>query len=174
MATVEPVPLTVRNHRFRSWPVLLGLAGLATSWIGVWVVYDLLQAHMPRCNDGLIALAAGLYTIASFVVMLIVIDRRAPIRRVVLGDELWAAAVGRVSVVEIRSVRFARDPDEDYVESGLPIRVCELTVELRKRPLRLIVSIGDAARVRAWATRNGIPVRDPDGYATRGAQRHWA
>ena len=73
-------------------------------------------------------------------------------------------------VKEIRAFHFAHDPDEDYVERNLPIPMCELTVELQKRKLLLIVSFGDAARVREWAERVGVTVIDPEGYSARWAR----
>ena len=68
-------------------------------------------------------------------------------------------------------ISFAHDPLEDYVENKLPIRMCEVTIERRRgRRLKLIVSTGDAARLREWAEGKGVVVEDPMGYATDNGQ----
>jgi hypothetical protein len=98
-----------------------------------------------------------------------------PVTRLVLDNELLAdPGLRRYPPADIRDIRIGPDPQEDYAEPDLPVRLCQATVKpAGGRTIRLIVSIGDAARLRAWAERHRIPVRDADGYSTRGAQRHW-
>lgn len=169
MPGIDTADRIIRNQRYRGWPVFVCMCAWALTWMGAAVVLE--RWLMPRVYYGppyhlFLWLGWGIPMLASFVYLLIRIDRWPP-KRLKLGDELWAVPGPRLPVKEIRSFRFAPDPDEDYVETRLPVPCCELSVELRRRRLRLIVSCGDAARAREWAERVGVPVIDPEGYSTR-------
>ena len=90
-----------------------------------------------------------------------------PVSRVNLGLllETWPGGM-RYRPSTVTQIAFGPDPAEDYVESGLPVRLCQATFALRdgwKFPL--VVTAEDAARLREWAIEKGIVVSDPDGYA---------
>ncbi len=93
---------------------------------------------------------------------------RRPVSRLRLGSELQATPLGRYETKDIEAIHFASDPDEDYVDKDLPIPLCQLTVNTRKKfSFRLVVSLGDAQRVREWADRIGVVVIDPEGYSRK-------
>jgi hypothetical protein len=93
-----------------------------------------------------------------------------PLEHLALADEMEVLpGLRRYPAKDIREVSFGPDPAEDYVEQHLPIRLCEAAIQPKVgRPIRLIVSAGDAARLRGWADGKGIAVRDPEGYAACG------
>jgi hypothetical protein len=162
----DTVDRTIRNQRYRGWPVPLLIGMWGVLWMGT--AYILERFVFPPSGPGpsWIWLTWVVPVGASFPVLIRLIDRRSP-KRLKLGDDMWPVPHGRVKPKDIRAFHFARDPDEDYVEKGLPIPWCELTVEYRKRRRRLIVSFGDAARVREWAEQKGVTVIDPEGYSHR-------
>jgi hypothetical protein len=89
-----------------------------------------------------------------------------PVERIKVGDQLQFWPGGNNSPRDVLLVEFGPDPGEDYVDGALPIPLCEATITVRRaRPVRLIISVGDAARLREWADANAIPVSDPEGYA---------
>ena len=72
--------------------------------------------------------------------------------RLKLGDELRAYPSGRFRPADLVAIRFAPDADEDHAEDKLPVPWCQVAVESRReRTIRLVVSAGDAARLREWA-----------------------
>jgi hypothetical protein len=173
MPGTDTVDRVIRNQRHRGWPVFVYLCVWGMFWLGS--AFALERWLMPTVYYGFpfhnfLWLGWVVPMLASFIVLLIKIDRQPP-NRLKLGDELWAVPAGRVAPKDIRAFRFAHDPDEDYIEFKLPIPSCELTVELRKRKLRLIVTFGDALRVREWAERHGVSVIDPEGYSTRWSRK---
>jgi hypothetical protein len=166
MMHVDTVDRTIRNRRYHDWPVVVWLGGWFVFWMGVSLLVDRWMGPPPFWPVPPIAvLFMAVPVVGSFMAIVAWIDRR-PISRLKLGEELSARPVGRVKPNDIAGFRFARDPYEDYVESRLPIPVCELTIEARKRSLKMIVSLGDAARVREWAEKMGVAVIDPAGYST--------
>jgi hypothetical protein len=169
MAGVDTVDRVIRNQRYRGWRVFVYLCIWGMFWMGSALALEIWLS--PPIYYGfpwhrLLWLAWVVPMLASFIALLIRMDREPP-KRLKLGDDLWSVPAGRVAPKDIRAFRFAHDPDEDYIESTLPIPSCELTVELHKRKLHLIVSFGDALRVREWAERHGVAVIDPEGYSTR-------
>jgi hypothetical protein len=166
MLESDTVDRTIRNQRYRGWPVLVLLGIWGVFWMAAAYFLERWLFPLPPPNNPVMVLPFLIAVIASFVVLLILIDRRQP-KRLKLGDDMWAVPSGRVQAKDIRAFHFARDPDEDYVEKSLPIPSCELTIEFHKRRLRLIVSFGDAARAREWAEQKGVAVIDPEGYSRR-------
>jgi hypothetical protein len=165
----DTVDRTIRNQRYRGWPVLLIVCGWCAFWMAVAFVIE--KWLIPMVFYGFpyhLLLWVGwiIPVLTTFVVMLIKIDRRPP-KRLKLGEVAWVVPGPRVQPKDIRAFHFARDPDEDYVEKGVPIPWCELTIEYRKCRRQLIVSFGDAARVREWAEQKGVTVIDPEGYSRR-------
>jgi hypothetical protein len=162
----DTVDRTIRNQRYRGWSV----AALIGIWCVVWMgsAYLLDRFVYPPSGPGpaWIWLTWLVPVLASFFVLIRLIDRRPP-KRLKLGDDMWVVPGRRVPPKDTHAFHFARDPDEDYVEKGLPIPWCELTVEFRKHRRRLIVSFGDAVRVREWAEQKGVTVIDPEGYSRR-------
>jgi hypothetical protein len=72
----------------------------------------------------------------------------------------------------IALVAFGPDPAEDYAESLLPVLLCQVRISMcNGLQLPMIVSAGDAARIREWAVNREIAVSDPDCYSSRGGPR---
>jgi hypothetical protein len=153
---------TVRNQRHCGWPGWL--------WVGAWGILwaagaMLLQRLTPREVHWALVLGWLVPTATSFVGVMVYLER-LPVKRLKVGERLQAYPRARMEPKDIRAIHFGPDPDEDYVETKLPFPTCQVTVEGR-RTLRLVASAGDAARLRAWAERRGVPVDDPQGYSTR-------
>jgi hypothetical protein len=122
-------------------------------------------------GSGLVAaiLAAVVGALLINAILISLILGRGHVNRLLLSNDLMTSpAVALYKPGEIREISFGPDPHEDYAEPPLPETLCEATVTFQLgRPVRLIVSASDAARLRAWAAGHDIPVRDPDGYSTR-------
>jgi len=163
----DVVDRTILNQRYRSWPGLFSIAGWALFWMAAAAIVE------TRTPDGWrvgVFPATLLLIIGSWVPLMVFLGRQ-PVRRLKLGDDLRAAG-RRLEPADVRAIRMAPDPDEDYVESKLPIPLCQVTVEGRRgRPIRLVVSVGDAGRLREWAERKGIEVIDPEGYSAGRGRR---
>lgn len=169
MLDSDTVDRTIRNQRYRGWPVPVMLGTWGVIWMaGAFVLEYWL---MPTVYYGvpyhlLMWVFWVLPMLASLIVILIKVDCRPP-KRIKLGDDVWVVPGPRVQPKLIVAFHFARDPDEDYVENSLPIPWCELSIEFRKHWRRMIVSFGDAARIREWAEQKGVTVIDPEGYSRR-------
>jgi hypothetical protein len=159
----DVVDRTILNQRYSSWPGLLWLAAWGLFWMAAAAV---VETRTPYAWRVAVFPATFLLIIASWVPLIVYIHRR-PVRRLGLGDGLRGGG-RRLEPKDIRAIHLAADPDEDFVETKLPIRVCQVTVEARRGPrIRLVVSAGDAARLRDWAEQRGVAVDDPHGYSTR-------
>lgn len=91
---------------------------------------------------------------------------RVPVDRVKLGEWLEVWPGGHRPIADVLAVVFGPDPAEDYAELSMPVPLCRATITLRRGPAAdLIVSRGDAARLREWAIEHGVPVSDPGGYS---------
>jgi hypothetical protein len=163
----DVVDRTILNQRYRSRPGLLAIAGWGLFWMAAAAV---VETHTPyRWRVGIFP-ATFLLIIVSWVPLMVFLGRQ-PVRRLRLGDDLRAAG-RRLEPADIRAIRIAHDPDEDFVESKLPVPLCQVTVEGRRgRPIRLVVSVGDAGRLREWAQCKGIEVVDPEGYSAGRVRR---
>jgi hypothetical protein len=159
----DAVDRTILNQRYRAWPGLLSIVGWGLFWTAAAAVVETRTPYGWRVS---IFPVTFLLIIGSWVPLMVFLHRR-PVRRLRLGDVLRGGG-HRLEPADIGAIRLAADPDEDYVEAKLPFPVCQVTVEARRgRPIRLVVSAGDAARLRVWAERKGIAVEDPSAYSTR-------
>ncbi|MBO0698688.1 MAG: hypothetical protein J2P46_09860 [Zavarzinella sp.] len=161
----DVVDWTIRNQRYRGpWPGWLWIVGWMLFWMGASGAVEL---WTPSDRRSLVYPSTLGLMLISFVILMLLLEGRQSVRRLKLGEDLLAAPVGRLKPMDIGAIRLAPDRDEDYVESKLPVPLCEVAVEGRRgRPIRLVVSAGDAARLREWAQRNGVAVIDPEGYST--------
>jgi hypothetical protein len=162
----EAVDWTIRNQRHRGWAPWLWLGAWALVWAagGMFLVrLTWWEVHWALVMCWLVP------TLGSFAGLMVYLDQQ-PVKRLKLGDELRAYPMRRMEPKDIRAIHFGPDPDEDYAEGKLPFPVCQVTVEGRRRKLRLVTSAGEAARLREWAERKGIAVIDPEGFATRGVR----
>ena len=165
----DTVDRTIRNQRQRGWHILVWLCIWGLAWMGSAIALE--RAYSPPSYVNVLAwIAWVVLMLATYIFILIRIGRLPP-KRVKLGDDLWIVPGPTVRVKDIRGFHFERDPDEDYVESKLPIPCCRLTIELAKRKVQMIVTLGDASRVHEWAEQHGVAVFDPEGYACRGDGR---
>jgi hypothetical protein len=161
-----PAPLIIRNQRAHRWfnPVAVSLVGLfsmaACGSVGAPATVIPAKAVLPIAIGCLLALG----------LVLLMIWTCRPVDRLVLSSELMSRPPNfAYQPTQIREVSFGPDPHEDYAESRLPFRLCQATVwPAGGWKLKLIVSAGDAARLRAWAEAKGISVNDPGGHATPG------
>lgn len=164
----DTVDRTIRNQRYRGWPLLLWLFLWGLSWMGSAILLE--RWFSPtRASDYLVAAAWLCWVILMLITYIMILVRigRLPPKRIKLGEEMWPVPGARIKPKDIGGFHFERDPDEDYVETKLPIPVCQLTIEMKKRKRRMIVTLGDATRVHEWAVQHGVPVYDPEGYASR-------
>lgn len=159
--TVDP---TIRNQRYPGPRPEVWLV----AWFGMWLgTAGILEVLLSRAWDKAALLVTGAAILGSFLALLAYLERR-PVQRLKLGDELRAFPVGRLKPAEIKEVLFSADEDEDYAEGKPPVPFCAVSVEGPwARRFRLVASAGDAARLREWAERKGIPVVDPQGYSAR-------
>src|SRR5258708_155372 len=154
----DAVDLTIRNCR-PSWLtgplVVFGLGCLWAAAFGVRVsrVLDwLVSPDIGLCTLGIVT--CGVLTLACVY---------QGVRHWKLGEALVVFPGRRYLPVDIREIAFGPDPAEDYDDTATPARLCEAHARLRRGKLRLVVSVGDARRVRAWGVRHGIAVSDPAG-----------
>jgi hypothetical protein len=161
------VDRTIRNQRSPGSPAWVWLSVCGLFWIVVGIVIDM---STPPQRNGLVSLCVAPVMLGSLLAVLLHLDRR-PVYRIRLGEEFRAYPSGRFPPAEIRAIQIAHDPDEDYVEGKLPVRLCLVTVEPRRgRTIRLIASAIDAARLREWAMEKSVPLNDPEGYTTPSAR----
>jgi len=168
MENRDTVDRTIRNQRRRGWHILLWLGGWSLAWMGGAIAVERWLTSPISSNyfRVIVWICWLVPMLATFFVIIVRIGRLPP-KRLKLGEDLWAVPGPSVPVKDVRGFHFDRDPDEDYVEAGFPIPCCQLTIELRKKKLRMIISLGDASRVSEWAAHHGVPVFDPQGYASR-------
>jgi len=165
MNTDDTVDRTIRNQRYSVWPGFAGFGLWGATWLGL--AYILEQQFGPLVEFPKVA-GFVLATVASFAAWMFVFSRFEPVKRLKLGSELRAIPVTKCKLKDICVIRFAHDPLEDYAEKSLPIQFCEVAILRHNgRPLKLIISFGDAARVREWAEQHGVAVDDPQRYSSR-------
>jgi hypothetical protein len=160
----EAVDWTIRNQRVRGpveWAWLLGWAAV---WMAGAYIAERLTPWEWRLAGTIVFLAV---IIASFVIVIVYLDRHRRVFRVKLGDELRVVPGRRLEPGEIAALRLSPDPDEDYVESITPIPLRLLTVEPRRGSrFHMVITAGDAGRLRAWADRKRVAVSDSEGCST--------
>jgi len=164
----DTVDRTIRNQRPRGWTFLFWLGAWGLIWMGGAVAVELWLSP-PKYTLSLGALLWLIWLIpmlASYFLLLFQIGRLPP-TRLKLGDNLQLIPGPTVPPKNVRGFRFERDPEEDYIESSLPIPRCQLAIDLGRRTRKMIVSLGDASRAAEWAEQHGVPVVDPQGYASR-------
>jgi hypothetical protein len=161
----DTVDRTIRNQRYRVWPPLAVIGGWTVIWLGIAIV---VERELTPAPNFWVTVAFLVATAASFAGIMALFGRFEQVKRLKLGDEVRTSPSSRFAPKDIRVISFAADPREDYVEQTLPIPLCELTIaRQRGRLLKLIVSLGDASRVREWAEQHGVPVDDPQKYSSR-------
>ena len=153
--------IVIRNRRCRALSTPLWRWVGFVCWLSALVVVTL---WLPRPWRGdactVVAVIAGL----SFVGLLGAMHH-GPVQCVHLGNQLTALPFRTYDPEDIGAVHFAADPAEDYADDGSD-RLTEAAFDVPSgRRLRLVVDVGDAARIRAWASRVGVRVVDPDGYS---------
>jgi hypothetical protein len=168
----DTVDLTIRNQRRRGWQVLV----CAACWFIVWVGgFNLLIqfASPPRFGSAHIGILLILWAVPMLVTYVVILVRlcRLPPIRIKLGAKMWIEPGRTVPPKDIRGFRFERDPQEDFVESTRVVPTCQLTIEIAKRRFQMIVSLDDASRIGDWAEQHGVPVIDPQRYASHGVGR---
>jgi len=153
----DAVEVTIWNHRPRRGsslgvlvPVavfLLGLCGLCTldlglTWGALWAT-------------GTAAALVGAVALA--------LVAEHPIVKLKLSTALVLRPGGtEYRPDEIVRIEFGADPQEDYRDTPIPVRLCEIRVlPLQQRPIVLVSSVGDAIRLREWAIRKCVRVADP-------------
>lgn len=159
----DAVDRTIRNRRSTLWPV----AGLGLLFCGFWlgvcgcvVSLGFGEHYVP------VLLAWSVVTLVGSFAFAAVVRVRNPVERIKLGDRLERWPGGGYAPSDLAHIEFGPDPAEDYHDHPLPFPLCQATITPQMgRPLRLIVSTGDAARLREWAADHGIPVSDPGGYS---------
>jgi len=160
----DTTDVVIRNRRYRIWPGLVLLVGLAFFWV---IVLGLLLRWLLDLSGHVVIIG----TIIAFAVSGGVAQRWIPhpVSRVNLGlfVETWPGGM-RYPASSVTQIAFGPDPAEDYVESGQPARLCEAKFTLREGwKFPLVVTEDDVARLRDWAIEKAIPLNDPEGYATR-------
>jgi hypothetical protein len=164
----DVVDWTIRNQRPQSWVGSFWIVGWMMFWTGALVIVELWAPYPWR---GFVYPSTLVLILISFMTLVALLDGPHPIRRLRLGEDLQVVPAYRLKPADIRCIRMAADPDEDYVESKLPVPLCLVTLEGRRgRPIRLVVSVGDATRLRDWAERKGVILDDPHGYSSRGVR----
>jgi hypothetical protein len=155
---VETVDIFIRNWRPSRWRVRYFAAGFALTCIGMGGLL-LYSRNSQVTVYALVALIPVLLT--SVIVFTCALSLR-PIDRIRLGDGIDAWPRAHYKRSQISHIELGPDPAEDYVDKPLPIPLCALTVVLtHDSSIRMIVSRGDALRLKEWASRHNVEVRDP-------------
>lgn len=100
------------------------------------------------------------------------LSKRYLVGYLVLGEEVEVDnPIIHYPANTVKQIRFAPDPEEDYIGAEAPIRLCEAIVEMDSgREFRLIVTDDDAQQMRQWAVAKAIGVCDCGGYVPRSLQ----
>jgi len=155
---VETADVYIRNWRPSRWRVRSVAALLLLFWIAMFGVVAL----VPATRGLLYAFAVLLPSLLTTVFVFAWAATHSPIDRMRLTDGIEAWPRGHYTPKRISHIELGPDPAEDYVEKPVPVPLCALTVVLHSAaPLRMIVSRGDALRLKEWAARHNVEVRDP-------------
>ncbi|HKA07466.1 MAG TPA: hypothetical protein VKD71_09430 [Gemmataceae bacterium] len=155
---VEAADIFIRNWRPIRWRLRCICAGFALAWIGL--IGSLF--FLPTSQIQLYALAVFLPLLLISMCTFTWVVTRNPIDRLRLGDDIGAFPRGLYARTRISHIELGPDPAEDYVEKPVPVPLCALTVVVdNAAPLKMIVSRGDALRLKEWASRHHVEVRDP-------------
>ena len=178
------VQLFAGSHQLRAYSllacVLVGTGYCLRFWL---LVLDLKERPLPGRRETARAVWAWVRrgvrpenpgrVRATVALMLFgwVVPNRIPVAFLLLGDAVAFDSRVPVPATNVRRVRFAPDPAEDYAELDRPARYCAAAVELTSgREFRLVLDEADAGRLREWAAAKGIAVTDTDGYRPRTAE----
>jgi hypothetical protein len=152
----DAVDWTIRNQRVRGPVAWAWLIGWAAVWMAGAYIAERLTPWEWRLAGSIVYLALIL---SSFVILMVYLEGHRRVYRVKLGDQLHVVPGRRLEPSEIAALRISADPDEDYVESVTPIRLYQLTVEPRRGSrFQLVITAGDAGRLRTWAERKRVTV----------------
>jgi hypothetical protein len=151
----DTVDRTIRNHAYHPWPVIVGGLLFFFFWAAACV-----SGGWKLSINGLVLLVALLLCFFQLFVFGLLLLKLRPVERIKLGDDIqvWPGSK-RYAPDVIKQISFEPDPKEDYRDLALPIRHREVRIDLRPRgSFRLLVSIGDAQRIREWAVTKGAAV----------------
>jgi hypothetical protein len=152
------VDVIIRNWRPSRWRVRYIAAGFVLFWLSSCAA--LLFMPPPVMRVYALAVLVPEIVISGFVLARVV--THSPIDRIRLGDGIDVWPRGLYALSRISHIQLGPDPAEDYVEKPLPIPLCALTVVVHNTSaLKMIVSRGDALRLKEWASRHQVEVRDP-------------
>jgi hypothetical protein len=161
----EVVDWTIRNQRVRGPVAWAWIIGWGTVWLAGAFIVERLTPWEWRLTAGPTLLVVIL---ASFVILLVYLERHRRVERVKLGEQFRVFPGRRLEPGEITTLRFSADPDEDYAESVTPVRLYQLTVEPRRGSrFQMVITAGDAGRLRMWAERKRVAVVGPDEGSSR-------
>jgi hypothetical protein len=166
VARHETSDVVIRDRRYRRWPGLVLLVGLGFVWL---IVAGLIIFWLPGESGKIVIVGAMLAFGVSGGIAQHWIPH--PVSRVNLGLflETWPGGM-RYRPSNVTQISFGPDPAEDYVESFVPVHMCQAMIHLRDgTKFALVVTADDAGRLRDWAVQKEILVNDPDGYATGSA-----
>ena len=156
--------IVIRNRRPNRLVAPAVFLGLGLFWIGVCVFLVVGQPERWPLVSGVVGVVLAIASCALAAWAL----TRDPVYVWKLGRCLSTWPGPPYSPAVIHHIDIGPDPHEDYVDADEAVAACEVAVLLRPRgSVRMIVSIGDARRLREWADGHGIPVRDP-GSVLRG------
>jgi hypothetical protein len=179
-----PFALDRRFDRLAKWALVAVMLGGTGYCLRMWlIVLDLTERPVPGRRETARAVWDWVFrgsrpkdprrvrvTIALYLFGWVV-PTRISVAWLRLGDAVAFDSRVPVPAGSVRRVRFAPDPNEDYVESDRPVRYCAAAIELNwGREFHLILDQADAGRLREWAAARGIAVCDTDGYQSHIAE----
>lgn len=155
MSQEDAVPIVIQNRRVRRPVVWLWILIWGVTWIAVGVM---VVQRTPVPWPIAVQLSLFVAQMLTFVALLFWLIRQRPrIKRVKLTEEMQVFGARRLKPAEIAAIRLTPDPDEDFVDSKLPIPLCQIEIVPRRGPvMRLIGSTADARRLREWAFRKAV------------------
>lgn len=176
MSRQQTIHFSILNQRYRGW---LTVSASMVLPVCVVLVCGFMVAISHTGQKILLWCAAG--SVVAGAVLVAYEFWLAPVERVRIGDRVEIRPRFQpMPPSDIVSVAFARDPMEDYVETPLPIPVCQVTITFRigdtylfslsrqelHQSVQLIVSLDDAVRLGDWARSKQIAVSDSHGFTT--------
>lgn len=161
----DAVDWTIRNQRVRGPVGWVWLLGWGAVWFAGAIEAERFTPMEWRSAANIIIL---LSILVSFAVIIVHVERHPRIQRLKLGEDVLIIPRRRLGPNDIEAFRLSADPDEDYVESVTPIRLYQLTVEPRRGSrFQLVITAGDAGRLRTWAERMRVTVVGLDEPSSR-------